>query len=286
MKSLGIIKSTLLYIGIGIVSVNASNVLATVDGNKITVDEANRYIRESQPNLNFELLQPKQKQQIVQRLIERELFAKIAKNAGVEKDPNFQKALEQAKKDLMIKYWMTKQYKKTIVSEGEAKEFYKKNIDKFVIPQRVHARHILLKSQKDAQEIIDKLKGLKGDELKQKFIELAKTKSQGPTAKTGGDLGFFTKEQMVLPFSKATFSLKKGEITTKPVKTQFGYHVIYVEDKAPQETLPYEQVKDKIMQKLKEKEFADKMEIQIKEIKKGAKIENFLKKPKAKESIK
>ena len=136
----------------------------------------------------------------------------------------------------------------------------------------MHARHILVKTQKKAQEIIDSLKGLKGDKLKQKFIELAKKESIGPTSVKGGDLGYFTASQMVLPFSKAAFALKKGEITLKPVKTQFGYHVIYVEDRKPAQILPFDLVKDKIRQSLKEKEFKEKMQLKMDELKKRAKI--------------
>ena len=77
---------------------------------------------------------------------------------------------------------------------------------------------------------------------------------------------------MVLPFSKAAFALKKGEITLKPVKTQFGYHVIYVEDRKPAQILPFDLVKDKIRQSLKEKEFKEKMQLKMDELKKRAKI--------------
>lgn len=172
----------------------------------------------------------------------------------------------------MVAQWMKNDFEKTIVSDGEVKDFYNKNKNKFEVPAQVHARHILVKSQKKAQEIIDQLKNLKGDKLKAKFIELAKKESQGPTSVKGGDLGYFTASQMVLPFSKAAFSLKKGEITMKPVKTQFGYHVIYVEDKKPAQILPFDVVKDKIRQSLKEKEFREKMQLKASELKKRAKI--------------
>jgi len=107
-----------------------------------------------------------------------------------------------------------------------------------------HARHILVKTEEEAKKIIEALKGLKGEALKKKFIELAKSKSTGPSGPQGGDLGTFTKGQMVPEFSKAVWALKPGEITTAPVKTQFGYHVIYLEDKKEAQPTPYEKVKE------------------------------------------
>ena len=250
----------------------ASDIIATVDSVKITKDDADRFIQASQPTMNYDMLNDKQKKQVIDRLIERELFSEEAERAGIENDPEFKKLLEQQKKDLMVAQWMKNDFEKTIVSDGEVKAFYNNNKKKFEVPAQVHARHILVKSEKKAQEIINSLKGLKGEELKSKFIELAKKESTGPTGVKGGDLGYFTASQMVLPFSKAAFALKKGGITLKPVKTQFGYHVIYVEDKKPAQILPFDTVKDKIRQSLKEKEFREKMELKASELKKRAKI--------------
>ena len=166
----------------------ASDIIATVDNVKITKDDANRFIQASQPTMNYDMLDAKRKKQVIDRLIERELFSQEAKKAGIENDPEFKKLLEQQKKDLMVAQWMKRDFEKTIVSDGEVKEFYEKNKKKFEVPAQVHARHILVKTQKKAQEIIDSLKGLKGDKLKEKFIELAKKESIGPTSVKGGDL--------------------------------------------------------------------------------------------------
>ena len=253
-------------------TIQAGEIIATVNGHKITKAEANRYIQSSQPTMSYDMLKPKQKRQIIDRLIERELFAQEAKKAGIEKDPKYIQQLNSVKKDLMVAQWVKNSYDKMIISDGDVKKFYEKNKEQFKIPKQVHARHILLKSEKKAQEIINQLKGLKGEALKKKFIELAKKESKGPTGAKGGDLGYFTASQMVLPFSKAAFALKKGEITTKPIKTQFGYHVIYVEDIKPAQQLPFEMVKDRIRQKLKEKEFTEKLQMKANELKKRAKI--------------
>ena len=266
------LKSLLIVCALSIGTVQAGDIIATVNGHKITKAEADRYIQGSQPTMNYDMLKPKQKRQIIDRLIERELFAEEAKKSGIEKDPKYIQQLNSVKKDLMVAQWVKNSYDKMIISDGDVKKFYEKNKEQFKIPKQVHARHILLKSEKKAQEIINQLKTLKGEALKKKFIELAKKESKGPTGVKGGDLGYFTASQMVLPFSKAAFSLKKGEITTKPVKTQFGYHVIYVEDIKPAQMLPFDAVKDRIRQKLKEKEFTEKLQMKANELKKRAKI--------------
>ncbi len=140
----------------------------------------------------------------------------------------------------------------------------------------MHARHILVKDEKEAQAIIDSLKSLKGDALKTKFIEVAQTKSTGPSGPKGGDLGTFAKGQMVPEFSDAAWALEVGQITTKPVKTQFGYHVIFLEEKTPAKPVSYDEVKDKILTMLKQQQFTAKVGEIAKELKSKAKIENML----------
>jgi len=218
------------------------------------------------------MLDPKMRKQVLDGIIETELLAEAARKEGMEKDPRFQRMLELAKKKLLINAYARKQFEGTVVSDSEAKEYYEKHPEKFAMPERVHARHILLKDEKKAREVIEQLKGLQGEALKKKFIELAKKESTGPTGPKGGDLGYFTKDQMVLPFAKAAFSMKKGEITTEPVKTQFGWHVIYLEDKKSSQTVPFEAVKDKIIAQLRQERFVEKMKQKSDALKKAAQI--------------
>ena len=265
-------KTSLLAVAVMATSVVASDVLATVNGKNITKQEAEQFVAAAQPNAHFSQLAPAQQEMIKQRLIEKVLFTELAKKEGIENDPEFKAAIDKIKEELLVNIWMKKQLDNTLVSDSEAKDFYEKNKDKFKQPATMHARHILVKTEKDAQDIINELKSLKGDALKTKFIELAKAKSTGPTAPKGGDLGTFRKEQMVPEFSKAAEALKEGEITQKPVKTQFGYHVIYLEKKNDAQPLKYEEVKDRIIASLKQKQFAVKIAEVAKELKSKAKI--------------
>ena len=269
-----LIKTTLIASALMLTSGWAADVLATVNGKSITKDDINMLLKPQ--GMDFDKLPKEQQKKLVNKLIERELLLDSAKEAGVEKDKDYQKVLDNYKKDLAIKVWMDKIFKRTLISDSEANKYYQDNKDKFKTPQKVHARHILVKTKEEAQKIIDELKNLKGDELKKKFIELAKSKSIGPSGKNGGDLGYFGKGQMVPAFQDAAFALKKGEITTKPVKTQFGYHVIYLEDKQPEGIAPFEKVKDKIIAQMRQEQFNKRIKEAIDKAKEKAKITNSL----------
>jgi len=266
-------KNILLVLAMGTTMTYAADVLATVNGKKVTTEDAERFIRASNPQQSFATIQDSDKKIVTDRLVERVLFIEAAEKSGVEKEPEFQKALAIAKDELMINQWMKNQYDATVVSDGEAKEFYEKNKEQFQKPAQVKARHILIKEDEAAaKKLIETLKPLHGEKLKEKFIELAKSKSEGPTAPKGGDLGYFGEGQMVAPFNKAVFALKKGEITAEPVKTQFGYHVIYLEDKKEASTIPYEQVKAQIVKNLKQTQFRKMLEKSAEELKNKADI--------------
>ncbi len=271
-------KTSILAVAVMATSVVASDILVTVNGENITKQDAEQFVTASAPNAHFAQLDAAQQEMIKQRLIEKVLFTELAKKDGIENNADFKQAMAKIKDELLVNAWMKKQIDSTLVSDSEAKEFYEKNKAKFQQPETVHARHILVKTEKEANALIKELKGLKGSALKTKFIELAKTKSTGPSAPKGGDLGTFAKEQMVPEFSKATWALKDGEITLKPVKTQFGYHVILLEKKNKAESISYDKVKEKIVASLKQKQFAVKVAEIAKELKSKAKIVDVSKK--------
>lgn len=266
----------LIVRGLVAISLTASlmmgaEVLATVNGKKITKEEVNSILKSA--GITFDQLREDLKKKVVDQAIERELLKEYAVKSGIENDPEYKKALEKLKKDLAMEIWMKKQFDSIKISDKEAEDFYKKNIEKFKRPETVHARHILVKSEEEAKNIIKELQNTPKDKLKDKFIELAKTKSVGPSGKNGGDLGYFGPKQMVKPFSEAAFKLNVGEFTKEPVRTQFGYHIIYVEDKKPASTIPFADVKEKIKQQLKMKKFQEIVSKKAEELKKSAKIQ-------------
>jgi len=274
---LKIAKTSLLAVAMMATVSNASDILVSVNGKNITKQDAETFVNATSPQTHFSQLDATQQKMVVDRLIEKELFTEQAKKDGIDKKPEFQKNMEKIKEELSVNMWMKTQMDNIVVSDSEAKAFYDKNKDKFMQKESVHARHILVKDEKEAQGIIDEMKGLKGDALKTKFIALAKSKSTGPSGPKGGDLGSFAKGQMVPEFSKAVWALPVGTITTKPVKTQFGYHVIYLEGKQAETVTPYDKVKDKIIMSLKQKQFSTKIAEMGKELRSKAKIVEYTK---------
>jgi len=250
----------------------SAEVLATVNGKEVTTEDANLYVAQTQPGARYDMLPADQKKMIVDRLIERALFIEQAKKEEIEKSPDYINALERDKEELMVRTWITEQFRNTVVSDSEAKAYYDKHTDEFKVPAQVHARHILLKTKEEAQAVIAQLKGLTGEALQKKFVELAKAKSTGPTGPKGGDLGFFGPGQMVKPFSDAVFAMKKGQSSAQPVKTQFGYHVIYVEDLKPAKAIAYDEAKERIVAMLKQKTFSAKMAKMATALKSKAKV--------------
>jgi parvulin-like peptidyl-prolyl isomerase len=199
------------------------------------------------------------RQQVLQQLIGKELIYGDAQKTGVLKSKDYKdeyaKLEQRMKKELAIQVWQKKQLDGIKITQKELKDYYSKNKDEFNEKESVHARHILVKTEDEAKEIITELKSLSGEKLKEKFIELAKSKSTGPSGPKGGDLGFFAQGQMVPAFNDKVFSMKTAEVTLEPVKTQFGFHVIYLEEKKKETVRKFEEVKEFIDQRLKMEKF-------------------------------
>ena len=265
-------KTSVLALSIIASSALASDILVTVNGKSITKQDAQAFVTAQAPQANFADLKPEEKKMITDRLVEKQLFTELAAKEGIDKKPEFKRNMDKIKDELLVNMWMKEQMDNAVVSDSESKEFYEKNAAQFMDKATMHARHILVASEKSAQEIIETLKALSGEALKNKFIDLAKTKSTGPSGPKGGDLGTFNKGQMVPEFSKAAWALENGQITAVPVKTQFGYHVIYLETKSEAKPMAYENVKEKIITSLKQKQFAAKITEMAKELKSKANI--------------
>ena len=251
-------------------SLNAA-VYATVNGVEVTDKDVANLMR-AMPGAKYETLQPEQQKKVIDQAIERKLLAKEAMKSGIENDAEYKKTLEAIKGDLALEIWMKRVFEKVKVSEKDAKAYFDKNKDKFVKPATAKARHIVVADEATAKAIIKELSGLQGEALTSKFIELAKTKSTGPSGANGGDLGWFNKKQMVGAFSEAAFGQGKGEVTKTPVKTQFGYHVILTEDKKGGEKVSFADAKVQIENGLKMEKFRDDVAKKAKDLRKKAKI--------------
>ena len=271
MNKMSKIVSALLLVSTIAVAAPTNETLVTVNGKAITqtdVDSALMNATQGRFNQVPEDKQAEFRKQVLEQLIAKELVFEDAKKTGILKSKDFideyAKVQERVKEDLAIQVWQKRELDKVVISPKETEDYYNNNKEEFNEKESVHARHILLKTEEDAKAVIVDMKDLKGDALKDKFIELAKAKSTGPTGPKGGDLGFFTKGQMVPEFNEKVFSMNIGTITTEPVKTQFGFHVIYLEEKKPEKIRAFAEVKEFIEQRLKLEKFKtvvkDKME--------------------------
>jgi peptidyl-prolyl cis-trans isomerase C len=176
-------------------------------------------------------------------MVDMELMAQAARAEGLDKEPDFQKQLEFLTMRALRNAYLAQKLSGD-VSEEALQAAYDAQFADFEGPEELNARHILVKEKAEAEDIIKALDG--GAD----FAELAKEKSTGPTGPNGGSLGYFAKGQMVPAFEEAALALETGSYTSEPVETQFGWHVIKLEDKRRQEKPALEAVADGLRQQL------------------------------------
>jgi len=250
---------------------HADSKYGTVNGTDITQLDIDMTMGPS--GIEFTSLKPDMKKKVLDMVVERKLLTQAAAKTDISNSKEYKSQLEELKKGLLLDTWMKKKMKeiKKGLSQSKLEEYYKKNIKKYKTPVKLKASHILLKDEANATAIIKALENAK--DLKAEFSKLAKEKSTGPSGPNGGDLGWFELNRMVPAFSAAANKLKKGEFTKAPVKTQFGYHVIYLDDRKDATTQKFEEVEPSIKDELSGEEFASKIKEMTDTLKKSAKIE-------------
>ncbi|PAF48073.1 peptidylprolyl isomerase [Helicobacter sp. 12S02634-8] len=267
-----IILAGALFVGFA-----GAKTLATVDGVAITEKDFD-VIKQRVPNFNFDSLKDDQKKALLDQAINNILIEKQAKKDKIEDSEEFKNALTAFKKQLLVEVWAKKQAEainKTKIPEAKLKKYYDDNKQQFV-QQEAHARHILVKTEDEAKKIISELNKTPKAKVESKFIELANKDSIDPNTKNtqnGGDLGTFQKNQMVPEFAKAALELKPGTYTKTPVKTEFGYHIIYLISKKDPKTYSFDEAKQTIEAMLKERKFQEEMKDKIDNLRKKAKID-------------
>lgn len=239
-------------------------VVATVDGAEIRLSRA----------LEEKGRMPAQMQQapddlilpmLVSLVIDTKLLASEAKQQDLQDDPEIQAQLARVEEILLAQVMLSKAIEDQITDEALEKryqEFVKETAD----TEEIRARHILVETKEQARTAIEGLQG--GAD----FGELAKEKSIGPSAQKGGDLGYFGPGQMVPAFDEAAFELETGAITEDPVETQFGWHVIKVEDRRKKEAPPLDEVADQLRSEM----VREARSAYIEELRAKAEIETFI----------
>ncbi|MFZ2197563.1 MAG: peptidylprolyl isomerase [Thermodesulfovibrionales bacterium] len=209
------------------------------------------------------------REKFLNEIINKEMLHQEALKKGLDKTPEFQKKVEEFKKITLVTELFEKDVMaKAKVSDQEVKDYYDQHKEEFAPTTQIKASHILVKTEDEAKKVMERLK--KGE----KFADVAKAVSiDKGSAINGGDLGYFSKGQMVPEFENAASSMNIGDISSVPVRTQFGYHIIKVTDKKKGSVIEFEKIKDMISQKLtggKQKEAFDQY---IAELKKNYKVE-------------
>lgn len=242
----------------------ADPVVARVNGTELHRSEVIEAIRGLPPQVQqqpLDRLYPALLTQMVDTL----LVSQAGRKARLQDDPEVKKRLALVQDQLIADAYVQRLLKKQ-VTEQKLHARYEKFVKDAPPREEIHARHILVASEDEAKAIIAELK--KGDD----FNKLAQEKTTDPSGKTsGGDLGYFTKDDMVPEFADAAFKLKPGEFSETPVKTQFGWHVIKVEDRRQAKPPTFEQVKPKLSNDMSRELVGDK----VKELRVAAKIEVF-----------
>jgi len=189
---------------------------------------------------------------LLDRVIDSKLMAGAARKENFHNDPAVKRRLMLLEDQLIQQAYMSKKADSAITDEalGQRYEVFVKEHEP---EEEVKARHILVETEDEAKAVIKELNA--GAD----FAELAKTKSVGPSKETGGDLGFFTRDQMVSEFAEAAFNLEKGKFTAEPVKTQFGWHVIKVEDRREKPAPAFDEVRDQLAQEMARELFDELM---------------------------
>lgn len=221
----------------------SEKILAVAAGHEITEGELNHLIKNYPPEQQIYMSDPNAKKQVVEQLIAFHLFHKMALEEKITESKEYEEMVEKVKIELASHMAATSVVEGIQVTDAEEKAFYEENPSLFAAKAEVSAKHILVETEEQAKEAADEMKkGLA-------FEEAAKKYSTCPSKDEGGNLGYFSKGQMVPEFEKAAFEGEVGKVLG-PVQTQFGYHLILVEDKKEASAVPFEQVQGQIHQQL------------------------------------
>ncbi|MBZ6077659.1 peptidylprolyl isomerase [Microvirga puerhi] len=241
----------------------SNKVVARVNGQDIT--EADIAVAAADPALQLPSIPDDQKRELLTSyLIDLKLGAKAAEAAKVGDSPEVARKLAYTRDKTLLDEYLDQQARKSVTPEA-ARKLYDETAKTMTPEQEVHARHILVDNEEDAKKAAARVKG--GED----FAKVANELSKDPGSKSdGGDLGFFTKDRMVEPFAEAAFKLEPGQISD-PIKTQFGWHVIKVEEKRNKPVPSFEEMKDQVNAYLERKAQQDL----IVGLRKDAKIEKL-----------
>ncbi len=241
----------------------AEEVVATVNDATITQRELDAYIAHQQSARPDD---PPDRHAALDELVQLEVIEQQAEEEGLDERDDVKAELEWQRTNLLVNAFMREHMDNMSFSEEELKAEYEAQVAQ-LSDREYKARHILMETRKEAGTIISRLN--KGAD----FVSLSAEESSAPSALEGGDLGWFSPDTMVAPFAEAVRKLEKGAYTKEPVKTQFGWHVILLEDTRKLEPPPFEDVRERVESILT----SNALQSYIEKLREGAEIEIKLK---------
>ena len=238
-------------------------VVARVDGSELhfsDVETAHQNLPPQAKNLPLEQIYP----MLLERMVDGMLVTEAGRKEHLDEDPELQRRLKLYEDRLVQEAYLSRAIKNA-ETDDRLKARYETFVKDKTDQDEVHARHILVKNEEEAKSIISELD--KGAD----FAALAKKYSTDPGASSGGDLGYFSRGSMVKEFADAAFALPAGQYTKAPVKTEFGWHVIEVEDHRAGKPPSFEEARQEVSQLVAH----DAVDAKLKELRGAAKIETF-----------
>ena len=233
--------------------------VATVNGKALPKSEFDLYVANMSRQSGREMAG--QQDQLLDQYISMQLAADEAEQAGIEKDPKVRDQLALARLQVLVDAGLQKYLEAHPVQESELRPEYDAQVA--ALPREYHARHILVDDEAAAVAITKELKG-GGD-----FAKIAAKRSKDSSSKSGGDLGWFTLDTMVKPFADAVKAMQPGQLTEQPVQSQYGWHVIKLEETRATSAPPFDEVKDRVKMIVQRK----KLQTHLEDLRKTAKVE-------------
>lgn len=220
-------------------------VLAKIGNRTVTQADLNGLANAVPEKYRDMYLTPENRKKTLDYIVNIYVLAAEAEAQGIDKAPDIQKLMDFTQKDLLARIYLDQKAKDLPApSEAEAKQYFEKFKDQFSTPESIHLHHILVNTEKEAKTVLERLK--KGE----KFADIAGQVSICPSKAKGGDLEWLPKGSLVPEIEDVAFSIKNGQITG-PVKSKFGYHVLFVEDKKPAQEGSFDMAKDYIFEQLR-----------------------------------
>ena len=235
---------------------HAKEILVKMGARVVTVGQIEAEFARIPPQFVSHFNDPQRKKDYVQNIVDRMVFAEEAKAQGLTDREDIKEKINSYAERILYTEYLKTATEGLQVTSTEARAYYEANPNEFLTPERIHARHILVKSEEEAGTVKAELdKGADWNELAKKYY------TDKSNAERGGDLGFFSRGRMVKEFEEAAFTMNPGEVKG-PIKTQFGFHIIKLEEKQAAQTQDFAQAEKAVTSKL----MTQKREAKLQEI--------------------